>query len=59
MTETKALFDMLGIDENQTQLTQGQQEKFARMSEAYLTGIGVTGDMNAIFNNQPTYCYVG
>ncbi len=29
MTETKALFDMLGIDENQTQLTQGQQEKFA------------------------------
>lgn len=49
MTETKALFDMLGIDENQTQLTQGQQEKFARMSEAYLTGIGVTGDMNATF----------
>ena len=25
MTETKAMFDMLGIDENQTQLTQGQQ----------------------------------
>ena len=49
MTETKALFDMLGIDENQTQLTEGQQEKFARMSEAYLTGIGVTGDMNATF----------
>lgn len=48
MTETKALFDMLGIDENQSQLTQGQQEKFARMSEAYLTGIGV-GDMNATF----------
>ena len=48
MTETKALFDMLGIDENQTQLTQGQQEKFARMSEAYLTGMGV-GDMNATF----------
>lgn len=48
LTETKALFDMLGIDENQTQLTQGQQEKFARMSEAYLTGIGV-GDMNATF----------
>lgn len=48
MTETKALFDMLGIGENQTQLTQGQQEKFARMSEAYLTGIGV-GDMNATF----------
>lgn len=49
LTETKALFDMLGIDENQTQLTEGQQEKFARMSEAYLTGIGVTGDMNATF----------
>lgn len=49
MTETKALFDMLGIDENQTQLTEGQQEKFARMSEAYLTGIGVSGDMNATF----------
>lgn len=48
MTETKALFNMLGIDETQPQLTQGQQEKFARMSEAYLTGIGV-GDMNATF----------
>ena len=49
MTETKALFDMLGIDENQTRLTEGQQEKFARMSEAYLTGMGVSGDMNATF----------
>lgn len=49
MTETKDLFGMLGIDENQTQLTEGQQEKFARMSEAYLTGMGVSGDMNATF----------
>lgn len=49
MTETKELFGMLGIDENQTQLTEGQQEKFARMSEAYLTGMGVSGDMNATF----------
>lgn len=48
MTETKALFNMLGIDENQTQLTQGQHEKFARMSESYLTGMGV-GDMSATF----------
>ena len=49
MESTKDLLNMLGVDENQTQLTKGQHEKFARMSEAYLTGIGISGDQNQTF----------
>lgn len=49
LQSTKDLFDMVGIDQNQTQLTKGQHEKFARMTEAYLTGIGVSQTMNQTF----------
>ena len=49
--EKKDMFAMLGIDENQDALTTGQQEKFARMTEAYLTGIGVSKEMNQTFKD--------
>ena len=49
--EKKDMFAMLGIDENQDALTAGQQEKFARMTEAYLTGIGVSKEMNQTFKD--------
>lgn len=49
--EKKDMFAMLGINENQDALTAGQQEKFARMTEAYLTGIGVSKEMNQTFKD--------
>ena len=49
INEKKEMFAMLGIDENQTKLTKGQQEKFAAMTEAYLTGIGVSKDVPQTF----------
>ena len=49
LQEKKDMFVMLGIDENQEKLTAGQQEKFARMVESYLTGIGVSKEMNQTF----------
>lgn len=49
--EKKDMFAMLGIDESQDTLTAGQQEKFARMTEAYLTGIGVSKEMNQTFKD--------
>lgn len=49
--EKKDMFAMLGIDESQDALTAGQQEKFARMTEAYLTGIGVSKEMNQTFKD--------
>lgn len=49
--EKKDMFAMLGIDENQDALTAGQQEKFARMTEAYLTGIGVSKEMSQTFKD--------
>lgn len=51
IAEKKDMFAMLGIDENQQALTTGQQEKFARMTEAYLTGIGVGKEMNQTFKD--------
>ena len=49
MQEIEEMFDTFGIDKNQENLTKGQHEKFARMTEAYLTGIGVNPDMNATY----------
>jgi hypothetical protein len=51
IAEKKDMFAMLGINENQQALTTGQQEKFARMTEAYLTGIGVGKEMNQTFKD--------
>lgn len=49
LQSTKEMFDMIGIDQNQTQLTKGQHEKFARMTEAYLTGFGIPTGANQTF----------
>ena len=49
MQETRDLFGMLGIDENQAEVNEVQHEKFARMSEAYLTGLGVDPSQNQTF----------
>lgn len=49
MQEVKSMFDMLGINEAQESITRGQHEKFARMTEAYLTGIGVSPEMNQTY----------
>ena len=49
IAEKKEMFDMLGISENQLALTKTQQEKFATMVEAYLTGIGVTKEVPQTF----------
>lgn len=55
VAEKKDMFAILGIDENQQALTTGQQEKFARMTEAYLTGIGVGKEMNQTFKDYFTW----
>lgn len=39
--ETEKLFEMLGIDPTQDQITVEQQEQFASMVESYITGLGV------------------
>lgn len=49
MAEKKEMFAMLGISEKQLSLTKTQQEKFAAMVEAYLTGIGVSKDVPQTF----------
>lgn len=45
------LFQMLDIDPAQDQLTVVQQEKFATMVEAYLTGLGVDNPDNLAFKS--------
>lgn len=47
--DTRKLFDMLGIDPNQDELTVVQQERFATMVEAYVTGLGVDDQDNLAF----------
>ncbi|MBO7735530.1 MAG: hypothetical protein J6S67_23395, partial [Methanobrevibacter sp.] len=49
MEDTQKLFEMLEIDAKQDQLTAVQQEKFASMVEAYLTGLGVDNADNLAF----------
>lgn len=39
--ETEKLFEMLGIDPTQDEISVEQQEQFASMVEAYITGLGV------------------
>lgn len=39
--ETEKLFEMLGIDPRQNEISVEQQEQFASMVEAYITGLGV------------------
>lgn len=39
--ETEKLFEMLGIDPSQDEISVEQQEQFASMVEAYVTGLGV------------------
>jgi len=41
LDDTRRLFEMLEIDPNQETLTVQQQERFASMVEAYITGLGV------------------
>lgn len=49
MAETEKLFAMLEIDPSQEALTTVQQERFAAMSEAYLSGLGVQNVDNLTF----------
>ena len=49
MNDTQELFNMLEVDPNQQGLTTVQQEKFAYMVEAYLTGLGVDNRENIAF----------
>lgn len=49
LDDTQRLFNMLEIDPNQGTLTTVQQEKFAYMVEAYLTGLGVENQDNLAF----------
>lgn len=49
ISHVKELFNMVGVADTQENLTRGQHEKFARMTEAYLTGIGVSKEMNQTF----------
>lgn len=51
MAQKREMFAMLGINENQTSLTRGQQEKFATMLEAYISGVGVTNEITRTFND--------
>lgn len=39
--ETEKLFEILGIDPSQNEISVEQQEQFASMVEAYITGLGV------------------
>lgn len=47
--DTKKLMEMLDIDPKQDELTVVQQEKFATMVEAYVTGLGVDDQENLAF----------
>lgn len=49
MADVQQLFNILGIQPTQDQLTTVQQEKFATMVEAYLTGLGVDNPENLAF----------
>jgi hypothetical protein len=49
MEDTRRLFEMLEIDPNQPKLTTVQQERFAYMVEAYITGLGVENQENLAF----------
>lgn len=49
MDDVSKLFEMLDIDPSQQQLTTVQQEKFASMVEAYITGLGVDNPENLAF----------
>ena len=49
LNDMERLFQMLEIDPDQGQLTTVQQEKFAYMVEAYLTGLGVENTDNLAF----------
>ena len=51
MADMDKLFQMLEIDPAQDQLTVVQQEKFATMVEAYLTGLGVDAPENLAFQS--------
>lgn len=51
MTDMQQLFNILDIDPTQDQLTVVQQEKFATMVEAYLTGLGVDHPENLAFQS--------
>lgn len=51
VAQKREMFAMLGINENQTSLTRGQQEKFATMLEAYISGVGVTNEITRTFND--------
>jgi hypothetical protein len=51
MTDMQQLFNILDIDPTQDQLTVVQQEKFATMVEAYLTGLGVDHPENIAFQS--------
>ena len=49
LEDTRKLFEMLEINPNQDGLTTVQQEKFAYMVEAYITGLGVENQDNLAF----------
>lgn len=51
MADLNKLFQMLDINPAQDQLTVVQQEKFATMVEAYLTGLGVDNPENLAFQS--------
>lgn len=49
VAQKREMFAMLGINENQPTLTKGQQEKFATMLEAYISGVGVSNEIPRTF----------
>lgn len=51
MTDMQQLFAILDIDPTQDALTTVQQEKFATMVEAYVTGLGVDNPENLAFQS--------
>lgn len=51
MVDMQQLFSILNIDPTQDALTTVQQEKFATMVEAYITGLGVDNPENLAFQS--------
>lgn len=51
LDDTNKLFNMIGVDPKQTGLTTVQQERFATMVEAYITGLGVENQDNIAFQS--------
>lgn len=49
LEDTRRLFEMLEIDPNQESITVPQQERFASMVEAYITGLGTENTENIAF----------